>query len=188
MTFKQHRYMPKWSLVPVLLAAVGTAVSLVFTLFNRSLTPEPLVISTATTDERVKQIEDRVKRLSEMLDAIQKQGSTPSNGGSDAVALASIEQRVTHNSDAIHKFEDLLVTDASRLVTLPLMQRDFQAIKEDITSAKDNISGLRALLAETNSQNRWVIGTLALGMLGLVIPAVKSLVSPGSKRGEQPTA
>jgi ElaB/YqjD/DUF883 family membrane-anchored ribosome-binding protein len=169
---------PKWSfLFPILLASLGATIPLSLTLFNRSATPDALVLSTATTYERVKQLEHELKAVSETLEVMQKQTNT-SPADQPNAAIASIEQRLTQNTNAIHKFEDLLVTDASRLVTLPLMQRDFQAIKEDVVSVKDNIASLRALLTETNSQNRWVIGTLALGMLGLVIGAVKSIVGP----------
>jgi hypothetical protein len=174
-------------LLPIIVAIFGAMVPLAAVLFNRLQTEQPIALATLTTEDRVKALEEQVKRLSGTLDAIEKQlaqpASNPTNGAQpiSPVALASIDQRLTQNAEAIHKFEQLLVTDASRLVTLPLMQRDFQAIKEDVSSVKDNITGLRALLSETGSQNRWVIGTLALGMLALVVPAVKSLLMPGGK-------
>ncbi len=109
--------------------------------------------------------------------------STPDQTTSEAIARLALQQSTT--AEAVKKFEALMITDAERLVTLPLLQRDFQSLKDEIFSVKDNVTGLRSLVGEANSQSLWLIGTLALGILALVLPAAKALLSTTSQRGQQ---
>jgi amino acid transporter len=179
-------------LFPIIITIFTAMIALVTFVVSRLPSEQkPPAVVISNSEHRLKAIEGDVKRLTMMMDTIEKQlaqvpASITTNGQSPSpAALTVIDQRITQNTEAIHKFEQLFVTDASRLVTLPLMQRDFQAVKDDLASVKENVSGLRAQVTEAGTQNRWVIGTLALGMLALVVPAVRSLFAPGGKKEEQ---
>jgi hypothetical protein len=165
-------------LLPALLATFAGMISIVFFFLNKPATRlDTFRYSSEEYAARVKQLEVEIdKMIAAQREQIQK---TETLKGSElGAAIAQLDQRITKNTDSIAKFEQLVMTDASRLVTVPIMQRDLQSLKDDITSVKTDVNGLRTLLAETGTQNRWVIGTLALGMLALVIPAVKSLLTP----------
>lgn len=75
------------------------------------------------------------------------------------------------NSQAIAKFESLLITDSERLISLPIVLHDLQSLKDDIKSVEQGLSNIYTIMNETNEQNRWVIGTLAFGLLSLVLTA-----------------
>jgi hypothetical protein len=152
---------------------------------------------TDTVLTREVRIDGGVAILAQRLEAVEKQlqtvqaslpavvpGAASDTQQPSSVALTQMETKLNENSQAIAKFQQLFLSEPERLITLPLLQRDLQGLKDDLATAKENVKGLSALVTETNGQNRWVIGTLALGMLALVVPAVRSLFPSGGSRGE----
>ncbi len=94
---------------------------------------------------------------------------------------------VSANNKAINSFESLLISDAERLVTLPLLKGEIKTVRQELVASKNETQALRLLVAEMNNQNRFLVGTVALVLLAvatsLIIPAVKSLFA--SRREEQ---
>jgi hypothetical protein len=135
--------------------------------------------------EQVAGIDERLTTLASQLTVIETANAgVTSDGEGVAIQVATLQSAVADNELAIERFEGLLLTDAERLITLPLLQRDLVTIRADIAATKAKVTDFSQLVAETNAQNRWVIGTLALGMLALVVPAMRSAFSsPSTKDG-----
>jgi hypothetical protein len=139
-----------------------------------------------TLRDQVRELESEVTAINQRLAEATERSSEP-NGGLDPTIVAALEARTASNADAIEKFSGLLLTKPEQVITLPLMQRDVQAVREDLASVKGQVKDLSSLMTETAGQNRWVIGTLALGMLTLVVPVARSLLSSGGKKGAAET-
>lgn len=110
--------------------------------------------------------------------------SSPSSTVKLDARFLVLEQRLDKDSKGLEELRALFLSDGERAVTLPLLKRDVQGLTAEVASVKDNLVGLRAMMTEATNQNRWVIGTLGVGMLALVIPAVRSML-PGAKKEEE---
>ena len=70
---------------------------------------------------------------------------------------------------AISKIEGLILDEPERLIALPLLRRDIQALKDDLETTKEFIK-------DTYDLFQWLVGTLILGILALIIPYVNSFI------------
>ena len=164
---------------PALVATFTALTAVSFTFFMRPSSGNFSIFDTRDK-EIIMQIEDlhaQTTRLNAQLTKLQTSlPSVSTNQSVDfALLITPIKTQVEKNEEDIHKFERLLLSDAEKLITLPLLQRDLSSFKTELQATKDNVSNLATLVAETNGQMRWIIGTLALGILALVAPAVKSM-------------
>ena len=181
------KFFPK--LLPVIVAIFATMISLsIYIIPSRDLKTEGSWAPTSTK-ERIQFLEQDISKIQDELMQLKSKFSTITETNNVVLTtsnqnVADLAVRISESEKAIKKFEGLFISDAEKLVTLPLLQRDFQAVTEDLKSVKSAVGDLRSLLTEINNQNRWVIGTLALGILALVLPAVKSLLAPTTREGQ----
>jgi hypothetical protein len=136
-------------------------------------------------EERSLELQVRIESLEKKYINLQQTAISVSGveDGSDfnnlLVLLAESKTVSDENSNAIKSFESLILSDAEKLLTLPLLKRDLGSVGNELNSLKSEVNTLRSLVSESNNQNRWLIGTLALGMLALVLPAIRSVMSGG---------
>lgn len=114
------------------------------------------------------------------LDANRHVQSSTTKLGTETSAVQRLEIALAAQAETLKGIDALLLSAPERFVTIPLLQRDFQSLKEEMSSTKAALDTLRTLLTEATSQNRWTIGTLALGMLVLVVPVVRSMLGPSA--------
>ena len=104
----------------------------------------------------------------------------------DAQQFAALEARLTNLENAaktpelteklrlvgvdsrIDSLERLLVSEPERLVSLPLMKRDIQAVRDESLAQREAQRSMSALIQESANQNRWSIGVLAMGVIGIL--------------------
>jgi hypothetical protein len=172
-------------LIPVLittLAAMSTVIALIFSGSEnrREMIWWPFTTSHPSSQDQSAKIAELQAKVEELNRQLISLAATPrgQQQPTDA-ALAVIEKKLDSDSERISKFEQLFLSDAERLITVPLLQRDIKSIKDDLPTIREQVKGLSGLVTETSGQNRWVIGTLAFGMLALVLPAVRSLLTSG---------
>jgi len=175
---------------PALITVMAAMLSLFF-FFIQSKEKSTFFQIRNTTDNKeiIEKLGSKVQKLEAQILKIESLAKPVKdiNVGSPDVSvfqksIEGLKQSISENSLAIEKYNDLLLTKPEQLITLPLLQKDIKVIKDDITTVKGQVTDLRVLLSETAGQNRWVIGTLALGMLTLVVPVIKSVFSSSSKK------
>ena len=88
--------------------------------------------------------------------------------------LSLINQKQLKLEEKVSQFEGLLLTEAENLITLPLLKKDIENINKDISLVKQQIAIQSSLFEESQSQGRWLIGTLGLGLLALIVPLFKN--------------
>jgi len=136
-------------------------------------------------DERTLEYMERIETLESWVKNLQQTASSASgveNGDEIKRLLTLLAESKTvsdDNSMAIKSFESLILSDAEKLLTLPLLKRDLSSVGNEIKSLKSEVNTLRSLMAESSNQNRWLIGTLAFGMWALVLPVIRSVMSAG---------
>jgi hypothetical protein len=112
--------------------------------------------------------------------------TTPAVTGSiNEADLRFLQATVRANSEAISDFGDLVLTEPQQLLTIPILQRDMVGIRDEVAALDTQVGTLRDLLVETAAQNRWVIGTLALGLLALIVPVARSMLAGPSRKDEK---
>ncbi len=147
-------------------------------------------ISSRIDKDLIPDMEKRIKILEEKLNSI-------SIGLADSMSIVianndtmsntniiELKRAITENSSAISNFEKLFLSDAERLISLPILQREIKSTQNDLESMNESIKNLNTLLTESNSQNRWIIGTLALGMIGLIFSVVRGFTKETVKSNE----
>ena len=107
------------------------------------------------------------------------------NHGIVSKEIVKLKKEIDLNKNKISKFENLLLTDAENLITLPLIKRDIEGLRSEISSIKNNINSQKSMIQEMQTQNRWIIGTLGLGILALLIPVIKSSFGSTNKQSDE---
>ena len=188
-----HRVTMVTNVLPVFVAILA-GVAALWVVFSGGFTSieihEP-VKGSLVQDDQIPKFQKRIDELELQFKNLQQTTSIVSGieNGSDISKLidliAESKTNSEKNSKAIKSFESLILSDAEKLLTLPLLKRDLNSIDSEIKSLKSEVSTLRTLMAESSSQNRWLIGTLAFGMLALVLPAIRSIVSGGKNKNDK---
>jgi hypothetical protein len=174
---------------PVVLSILAAMMSVMFVFVSRtSDTKTSFFMSSQDRELRdlsrnVSSLEDQLKGMEIKLATLSP--SSPTNSVPQNVVISEMQATLSKHDVAINQFEGLVISDAEKLITLPLMQRDFKNIQNDISTVKERVNDLSSMITETSGQNRWVIGTLAFGMLALVLPVIKSMFVPNSKVSDQ---
>lgn len=88
-----------------------------------------------------------------------------------AVALETMRSRMDKTEESVARFEALIPSQAERLVTVPILQRDLEGVQQRIDALDVSLGNLRAFSSESQTQTRWIIGVMAFGMLAIVIRA-----------------
>jgi archaellin len=181
-----------------ILVAILAGVAALWVAFSGGITSievsEP-ISRTMVQDEQVQEYQKRIEALESRFKTLQQataDAGAIENGTEAKRLLALVAESKTiseENSKSIKSFESLILSDAEKLLTLPLLKRDLGSIGSEIKSLKSEVSTLRSLMAESSNQNRWLIGTLALGMLALVLPAIRSMMAgeKEEKKGSAPS-
>ena len=86
-----------------------------------------------------------------------------------AVALETMRSRMDKTEESVARFEALIPSQAERLVTVPILQRDLEGVQQRIDALDVSLGNLRAFSSESQTQTRWIIGVMAFGMLAIVI-------------------
>jgi hypothetical protein len=175
--------------MPVLVATIsGIFTLLVSFIMSDTSKFKPLVQESPPTYIRIiDTIDSNIKSLSIRLSILEKQIKSDSIhliGNSYSISngtISSMQTDLVKNTEAISNIQKLVLAEPVRLITLPLLQKDIQGIKEDLSTTKENVKSLNGLITETSGQNRWIIGTIGLGMLALVIPSIRSIFGQSSK-------
>lgn len=96
----------------------------------------------------------------------------------EMVTQVSVLRRdVNSTKSAIHHFEQLLLSDPERLISLPLLKKDLESNQKEIASIKEQVGNQIRLVEETQTQGRWIVGTLGIGILALIVPIAKTAFS-----------
>lgn len=179
---------------PVAVAATATILGMATVLFEtsgRSLfrsRAEVLSVEFRVLAERMEDLTRRTKKLEESF----VQVPPPTDGGKPTTAarpaeIAQLQRGLVETQSAVKKFEELLMTDAEKVVTLPLLKGDLRALDNQIAALKQQVTSQTLLLQETQAQNRWIIGTLGLGLLALIVPVVRAAFPSKSDKSNAPT-
>jgi len=174
---------------PITIAILASILSVIFLLVSKSNEAGfPIFTSSRDTElhklsTKIDAVEYKVASLQDKIEAIPLV-IEPNTFRQEAV-ISQIQVTLTKHDDYLKKFEGLVMSEPEKLITLPLMQRDFQNLQNDISTVKERVNDLSSMITETTGQNRWVIGTLAFGMLALVLPVIKSVFTTISKKQEQ---
>ena len=179
--------------LPVAVAATATIIGMATVLFEssgRSLfrpRPEILSVEFRTLAERLEDVTRRTKKLEEALAQSPQlsPGDSPTSVARPA-DIAQLQQGLANTQSAVKKFEALLMTEAEKIVTLPLLKGDLRALDNQIAALKQQVASQTLLLQETQAQSRWIIGTLGLGLLALIVPVVRAAFPSKSEKGNAP--
>ena len=163
---------------------VGTTAALVATttlLFQSAIdAPPPREVSLA---ERVAELQFAVSHSQDQLKDLRTllERPIPPGAGVEPNAIRSLEARLAKTEGSVEKVEGLILTDPERLLTVPILVREVQSLRTEVSGLRDQMvlqsETLRESVQEAQSQARWILGTLGLGLLALVIPIVRSAVS-----------
>lgn len=109
--------------------------------------------------EEVSSLRTAVEDLDEQMSA---PGSTPSDEDDLARDVARLRQ-------AVERVEAAILDDPDRALQLPLLRRDIDEVRD---SLDDSIAALNRDIDRQYDLMKWVVGTLAFGMIGLVVSVV----------------
>lgn len=169
-------------LVPALGTALATIWALMLVVSGREqrsfLEGEFFVDRSASLSQRLDVLEKKFDSLWDWRKGVPFAQSLPAGEAAASAAFVELRQKVEEQSKAIERFEGLFLSEAERLITLPLLQRELEGVRNETAAVKENLRTLSGLVGEMNNQNRWSVGVLALGMLVLVIPVIRSLLPP----------
>jgi len=167
--------------LPLAFAGIAGIVSLSSVLFSKL--PASADLAKAGASQRdVVELERRLAEVNRRSDAIEAalrlvnantQGEP--KAAVDLEAWAALQTEVGGLKAAVSRFEGLLLSDAEKLLTLPLVKRDMDVFRSEIVGMRAQMELQTRVLQEAQTQGRWIIGTLALGMLALVVPAFLAL-------------
>ncbi len=176
-----QRNIPIARVLPLGLAALAGIAALIVSLIGIGKEGKEFLdsvsIGNASRSDDIKMLSLKVDSLERNLESfflkMPIDTTTVQKTNLDALSLPflKLNEKVDKNSQAIAKFESLLITDSERLISLPIVLHDLQSLKDDIKSVEQGLSNIYTIMNETNEQNRWVIGTLAFGLLSLVLTA-----------------
>ena len=166
--------------LPIVFATMAALAVGVATLFPTA----PTVIERDTSIyERLVEVSSANLRLQDQIDELRSflQQPTEATSGSEPRAIRNLEARIAKAESSVTAVESLILTDAERLVTVPILVREVQSMSTEIGGLRDQLAlqseTLRDGIADARSQARWILGTLALGLFALVIPILRSSVS-----------
>ena len=177
----------KETLIPVLIAAMASIIGIFagivgsFDKLNLGAENKFLAKDMMVLTEKISEMENRLSKI----ESIPINDLTNDSLGQPLdtnIEIEKIKNDLNKTKSSITKFEELLISDAEKLITLPLMKKELESIKIEIKTLRDNTNSQNHLIQEMQNQNRWIIGTLGLGILALIIPIVKATV--GSSRKE----
>ena len=69
----------------------------------------------------------------------------------------------------VNQLNSLFINNGERAVSLPLLKMEMEKIQSQINVNTKEIENIREIVVETNNQFRWIIGTLALGLISIII-------------------
>lgn len=124
-------------------------------------------------------LEDNMRNLSRLTESVD---SVP-----NIESISKYESRLSTTEEKISDFEGLLITEAEKLVTLPLIKQELVSIKNELDSLKSLNESQTKFFQESINQSRWILGTLGLGMLALIFPIARSSLSNGKNENEGPS-
>lgn len=180
----------------MIVASMGGMVGITMALFEGSQSPKHRTdLYRSTVREMQRELELKLKKaiafqLKELTDSTEQRTfpvgfDSLQNRGEVLKKILNLKKEIDLNRDKIRNFEDLFLTDAENLITLPLLKRDIDGLRNDILSIKNNINSQIIITQEMQTQNRWIIGTLGLGMLALLVPVIRSSFGSINKQSDE---
>lgn len=175
-------------IAPILVATIAGLTSIMVVVV---LEPEKRGISGLDTPEAavVENLDKKLATLTSMTNDLTKQIDALANVSAAAASieeLSKYENRIVKLEASVKGFEGILITDAEKLVTLPLLKKDLETIRSEIGSVKELSENQANFFQESLNQSRWILGTLGLGILALIFPIARAaLVGKPSENSEE---
>jgi hypothetical protein len=134
---------------------------------------------TATSIAKTKDSEmDQLKAIIKNTDAIIFQNGTnifnTNISNSQEAQMQSLNLRVAAVQVGISNLQSLFISEPERAITLPLLKQQQEDIKMSVDSLQADVQVLRQQVSENATQSRWIIGTVALGLFGILLPHLRS--------------
>lgn len=169
------------TLIPIFIGSVAAiSVTLTISLDKPSTKFDKIdIISSQQHIEYQQDLDEVISRINALSNELKKPINLENDDKNNA--LRKIETRVTVVESGIEKIQEIIATDAERLVTVPILLREIDTLRSDIKTLKDQqlIVGesLKEDVTEAKAQARWILGTLGIGLLALVVPVVRSTIN-----------
>lgn len=163
----------KWIAIAASIVGALTAVSTA--LISTSVKDTKIDIAPKVTEAKLLQLEDRLASLERLIQQISKTTSDggPGGGGSGggsppSLQVPKLEAELRVVKDDLANFKQLVLKEPETVLTLPLIKKDIEQLKENNTQVRTDVSNMADL-------GKWFIGsliTIALGLFSLMVTIV----------------
>lgn len=160
------------SLVGAILGAVLVAATFFFDnarQVDSAAVPRPSAtgaLPDAEVNQRLQELADRVASVEAGLQPLPGDTADP-----DALAgqLAAFSEELAQNGESLRRLEAVILEDPARALELPLLRRDLDNAQQINAQA---LASMRQDVDRQYDLMKWVVGTLALGLIGSFVSNV----------------
>ena len=127
---------------------------------------------TVPSSSKVKAIEDRSTGWTELIDKPSSNLETRETVSDALDYPVQLEKRLNVLEERVQQFQDLILDDPSLLVTLPLIEKDLEILKEEGQRVQYSMDQLAESVRDVNDVMRWLVGaliTLFVGVFGATL-------------------
>lgn len=172
--YKSLKNIIKSDFISILIGILAVLMTIFISILGKDGKEESKVSDIKYLTNHLNNYEDRISNIEKRIELFNDSLFTITAFDTSQILLNQIKKRIDNNTKSIAKFEGLILSDAEYLITLPLLKQEISNIKTNINDLKNQINSQNNMFEETQNQNRWILGTLGLGILAIIVPIVRS--------------